>query len=61
MDRVQYYLGCLADYEKSARRGADLFEDFDELLEGLRRSRRAVQAAVRSRKTYVRAVAHAAA
>ncbi len=55
VDRVQYYLGCLQDYEKTARRGADLFEDFDELLEGLNREPDSVQAAVRTRNVYVRA------
>jgi len=55
IDTVQYYLGCLADYEKAARRGAELFEDYDELLEGLQRERPAVQAAVRTRNAYLRA------
>ncbi len=32
---MQYYLGCITDYERSARAGADRFEDYDELLEGL--------------------------
>jgi hypothetical protein len=53
IDRVQYYLGCLADYEKAARRGAELFEDYDELLEGLQREPSEVQAAVRSRNAYL--------
>ena len=57
VDRVQYYLGCLTDYERSARLGADRFEDFDELLEGLSLEPLAVQQAVRSRQIYVRAAA----
>jgi len=57
IDRVQYYLGCLMDYERSARRGAELFEDYDELLEGLNRESEEVQTAVRTRSIYVRAAA----
>jgi len=55
IDRVQYYLACLADYERAARRGADLFEDYDELIEGLNRESEDVQATVRSRSIYARA------
>jgi hypothetical protein len=57
VDHVQYYLGCLTDYEKSARGGADRFEDYDELLEGLSLEPPAVQHAVRTRQIYVRAAA----
>lgn len=53
IDRVQYYLGCLTDYDKAARRGAELFEDYDELLEGLQRERPDVQRAVRTRNAYL--------
>src|SRR6185436_19040803 len=49
------YLACLADYERAARRGADLFEDYDELIEGLNRESEDVQATVRSRSIYARA------
>lgn len=52
---VQYYLGCLADYERVARRGAELFEDYDELMRGLLQEPAAVQAAVRRTNVYVRA------
>jgi hypothetical protein len=55
VNRVQYYLACLADYERAARRGAELFEDFDELLEGLNLEPPEVQSAVRTRHVYVRA------
>jgi hypothetical protein len=47
VDRVQYDLACFGDYEKSARRGAELFADFDELLDGLSLEPLEVQAAVR--------------
>ena len=57
VDRVQYYLGCITDYERSARGGADRFEDYDELLEGLSLEPAAVQHAVRTRQIYVRAAA----
>jgi len=57
VDRVQYYLGCLTYYERSARGGADRFEDYDELLEGLGLEPAAVQHAVRTRQMYVRAAA----
>jgi len=57
VDRVQYYVGCLTDYERSARAGADRFEDYDELLEGLSLEPAAVQHAVRTRHIYVRAAA----
>ena len=57
VDRVQYYLGCLTDYERAARVGADRFEDFDELLEGLSLEPPEVQYAVRTRHIYVRAAA----
>jgi hypothetical protein len=57
VDRVQYYLGCLTDYERAARGGADRFEDYDELLEGLSLEPDAVQHAVRTRQIYVRAAA----
>lgn len=56
VDRTQYYLGCFADYERAARRGAELYEDFDELLVGLNAEPDAVQAMVRSRNIYLRAV-----
>jgi glycosyltransferase involved in cell wall biosynthesis len=55
MDRTQYYLGCLTDYERAARRGTELFEDLDELLEGLNLESPAIQAAVRTRTIYFRA------
>ena len=55
LDRAQYYLGCITDYERSARAGADRFEDYDELIEGLSLEDPAIQRAVRTRHIYVRA------
>jgi len=54
LNPVQYYLGCLADYERVARRGAELFDDYDELIAGLNRESPEVQAAVRRSNVYVR-------
>jgi len=54
VNRIQYYLGCLSDYHRAARRGADqLFDDYDELIAGLARESRDVQEAVRTRNIYV--------
>jgi glycosyltransferase involved in cell wall biosynthesis len=55
IDRVQYYLGCLADYVRAAGQGADLLEDYDALIEGLNRESEEVQDAVRSRYVYLQA------
>ncbi len=52
-DRTQYYLGCLTDYNRSARNGVDRTEDLDALIDGLSQESEAVQASVRGRRAYV--------
>jgi glycosyltransferase involved in cell wall biosynthesis len=57
LDRPRYYAGCLLDYFRAARAGADLAEDYDSLIEGLNREEEDVQRWVRSRQVYLEAMA----
>jgi hypothetical protein len=53
----RYYAGCLLDYFRASRAGADLAEDYDSLIEGLNREDAEVQRWVRSRQVYLEAMA----
>jgi len=57
LDRPRYYAGCLLDYFRASRAGADLAEDYDSLIEGLNREDEDVQRWVRSRQVYLEAMA----
>jgi glycosyltransferase involved in cell wall biosynthesis len=57
VDRRRYYVGCLTDYYRAARSGADLVEDYDSLIDGLSRESQDVQEWVRSRQVYLEAIA----
>jgi hypothetical protein len=57
IDHVQYYLGCLFDYSRAARQGADLSEDYDALIDGLNREPQDVQNTVRQYQLYLQSVA----
>ncbi|MGE3274322.1 MAG: glycosyltransferase family 2 protein [Vicinamibacterales bacterium] len=52
-DRRQYYAGCLTDYVRAARGGAELSDDYDLLLAGLALEDDDVQAFVRTRQVYL--------
>jgi glycosyltransferase involved in cell wall biosynthesis len=56
LDRKRYYAGCLLDYFRAARAGAELSEDYDSLIDGLSRESDDVQAWVRSRQIYLEAL-----
>jgi glycosyltransferase involved in cell wall biosynthesis len=57
LDLPRYYAGCLLDYFRASRAGADLAEDYDSLIEGLNREDNEVQRWVRSRQVYLEAMA----
>jgi glycosyltransferase involved in cell wall biosynthesis len=57
LDLPRYYAGCLLDYFRASRAGADLAEDYDSLIEGLNRENDEVQRWVRSRQVYLEAMA----
>jgi glycosyltransferase involved in cell wall biosynthesis len=57
LDRRRYYAGCLIDYFRASRTGADLAEDYDSLIDGLNREDDEVEQWVRSRQVYVDALA----
>jgi glycosyltransferase involved in cell wall biosynthesis len=57
LDLPRYYAGCLLDYFRASRAGADLAEDYDSLIEGLNREDDDVQRWVRSRQVYLEAMA----
>jgi hypothetical protein len=57
LDLPRYYAGCLLDYYRASRAGADLAEDYDSLIEGLNREDEDVQRWVRSRQVYLEAMA----
>lgn len=56
INRVQYYLGCLYDFVKSARHNADRREDAQILLKSLNNEAEDVQSKVRSTSLYSRAI-----
>jgi glycosyltransferase involved in cell wall biosynthesis len=56
LDRPRYYAGCLLDYFRASRAGADLAEDYDSLIDGLNREADDVQGWVRSRQVYLEAL-----
>jgi hypothetical protein len=57
LDRRRYYAGCLVDYYRAVRSGAELVEDYDSLIAGLSRESDDVQHWVRSRQVYLEALA----
>ncbi len=56
IDRVQYYLGCLNDYAKTAKRGVRRTEDLDILIAALEREPEEVQRQVQDTRLYVGAL-----
>ena len=56
IDRVQYYLGCLMDYVKASRHGADRTEDLDILVDSLNNESEDVQSEVRAKRLYLKSV-----
>ena len=57
IDRAQYYLGCLNDYTKATRNGADREADLALLLEALRREEASVVDRVKATTVFARAIA----
>jgi len=55
-DPLPYYLGCLLDYTRTARLGADRTEDFDALVASLNAEPIELQRAVRGRQLYLAAI-----
>jgi hypothetical protein len=56
IDRAQYYVGCLFDYTKSAKQGADFTPELDLLLTALADEDEDVQRAVRTNRGYINAL-----
>lgn len=56
IDRVQYYLGCLTDYVKTAAHGGDRTEDLDILIDSLNNESKDLQREVRARRLYLKSV-----
>jgi hypothetical protein len=56
LDRPRYYAGCLLDYFRASKSGADLAEDYDSLIDGLNRESDEIQRWVRSRQVYLDAL-----
>jgi glycosyltransferase involved in cell wall biosynthesis len=56
INRAQYYLGCLNDYQKTSRGGVTRDEDLDVLLEALEREPSEIKDRVMGTRLYARSV-----
>ncbi|MGE3274330.1 MAG: glycosyltransferase family 2 protein [Vicinamibacterales bacterium] len=56
LNRAQYYVGCLGDYQRAARLGSDRWEDLDALTDGLALERDDVRVFVQSTQLYLQGI-----